>query len=100
MRGNRHMPSPLRAPQTKISEIACSRTGRWVIRRSYMVLMPQIATDYQILYSVAVRTAFGPSGLMQERIEKGERVDLFASADIGHPLKLRKQGRVTTVVMF
>jgi ABC-type molybdate transport system substrate-binding protein len=37
---------------------------------------------------------------MRERIERGERVDLFASADMGHPLKLREQGRATTVAMF
>jgi molybdate transport system substrate-binding protein len=120
------MPSPLRALQTQIPEISWSRTGRWVIRRSYMVLMllvvlsgdatgedlvlfgagslrevmTQMATDYQTRSGVTVRTAFGPSGLMRERIEKGERVDLFASADIGHPLKLREQGHVTTVAMF
>jgi ABC-type molybdate transport system substrate-binding protein len=62
--------------------------------------MTQIAADYQTAHGVTVRTEFGPSGLMRERIEKGERVDLFASADMGHPLKLRQQGRATTVAMF
>ena len=63
-------------------------------------VMTQIATDYQARHSGTVRTDFGPSGLMRERIERGERVDLFASADMGHPLKLREQGRATTVAMF
>ena len=36
---------------------------------------------------------FGPSGLLRERIEKGEHADLFASADMGHPLKLLRDGR-------
>ena len=63
-------------------------------------VMTQIATDYQTAHSVMVRTEFGPSGLMRERIEKGERVDLFASAELGHPLQLREQGRATTVAMF
>src|SRR5215510_10938064 len=63
-------------------------------------VMTQIATDYQARYGGTVRTEFGPSGLMRERIERGERVDLFASADMGHPLKLREQGRATTVAMF
>ncbi len=63
-------------------------------------VMTQIATDYQARYGGMVRTEFGPSGLMRERIERGERVDLFASADMGHPLKLRAQGRATTVAMF
>jgi ABC-type molybdate transport system substrate-binding protein len=62
--------------------------------------MTQIATDYQARQGGTVRAEFGPSGLMRERIERGERVDLFASADMGHPLKLREQGRATTVAMF
>src|SRR5215471_15330355 len=60
-------------------------------------VITQIAADYQAKYGGTVRTEFGPSGLMRERIERGERVDLFASADMGHPLKLREQGRATTV---
>ena len=63
-------------------------------------VMTQIAADYQARHGGTVRTEFGPSGLMRERIERGERVDLFASADMGHPLKLREQGRATTVAMF
>jgi len=63
-------------------------------------VMTQIAADYQARHGVLVRMEFGPSGLMRERIERGERVDLFASADMGHPLKLREQGRATTVAMF
>jgi molybdate transport system substrate-binding protein len=47
-----------------------------------------------------VKASFGPSGVLRERIEKGEPVDLFASADMGHPLKLRADGRATNVVMF
>jgi molybdenum ABC transporter molybdate-binding protein len=63
-------------------------------------VMTQIAADYQARHGATVRTEFGPSGLMRERIERGERVDLFASADMGHPLKLREQGRATTIAMF
>src|SRR5262245_30340369 len=63
-------------------------------------VMTQIAADYQARHGATVRTEFGPSGLMRERIERGERVDLFASADMGHPLRLREQGRATTVAMF
>jgi molybdate transport system substrate-binding protein len=38
--------------------------------------------------------------LLRERIEKGERADLLASADMGHPLKLLQDGRAIRVVMF
>jgi molybdate transport system substrate-binding protein len=37
---------------------------------------------------------------MRERIEKGEKADVFTSADMGHPLKLRSEGRATHVAMF
>ena len=37
---------------------------------------------------------------MRERIEKGEHVDVFASADIGHARKLVEDGRATVMLMF
>jgi molybdate transport system substrate-binding protein len=63
-------------------------------------VMTQIAADYRATRGVNVRTDFGPSGLMRERIERGEKVDVFASADIGHPQKLQRDGRATVVAMF
>lgn len=47
-----------------------------------------------------VTVAFGPSGLMRERIEKGEKVDVFTSADMGHPARLHDAGRAGPVVLF
>jgi ABC-type molybdate transport system substrate-binding protein len=43
---------------------------------------------------------FGPSGLLRERIEKGEGADVFASADMGHPQKLAAQGKSDKVELF
>src|SRR5262245_39181805 len=62
--------------------------------------LTQVARDFQTGAGVSVRTEFGPSGVMRERIEKGERVDVFASADMGHPVRLEQQGRATRVAMF
>jgi hypothetical protein len=31
--------------------------------------------------------------VLRERVEKGESADVFASADMGHPLKLLAEGR-------
>ncbi|BAI76256.1 molybdate transport system substrate-binding protein (plasmid) [Azospirillum sp. B510] len=62
--------------------------------------MTAIAADYGKATGTSVRTAFGPSGLMRDRIEAGEAVDLFTSADMGHALTLRKDGRAAAVVMF
>lgn len=40
-----------------------------------------------------VETVFGASGLLREKIEKGEPAHFFASADMGHPRVLAQSGR-------
>ena len=62
--------------------------------------MGEIEEHYKKATGTTVTAEFGPSGLLRERIEKGEHVDLFASADMGHPLKLLKDGRAIRVAMF
>jgi ABC-type molybdate transport system substrate-binding protein len=55
---------------------------------------------YKQTMGTTVIAEFGPSGLLRERIEGGEHADLFASADMGHPLRLLRDGRATRLVMF
>ncbi len=43
-----------------------------------------------------VETVTGASGLLRERIEKGEAAHVFASADTGHPKRLSEQGRTAS----
>ena len=59
-----------------------------------------IAEDFGAGHKIQIRTEFGPSGRMRERIERGEQADLFASADIGHPRTIVEQGRATVMAMF
>ena len=59
-----------------------------------------LAQRYQTATGVGVIADFGPSGVLRERIEKGGKTDLFASADMGHPLKLLADGRAVRVAMF
>lgn len=62
-----------------------------------------ISDDFGVAHKIQIRTEFGPSGRMRERIERierGEQADLFASADIGHARTLVKQGRATVMAMF
>jgi molybdate transport system substrate-binding protein len=63
-------------------------------------VLTAVAKDFTAKTGVPVRTAFGPSGLMREKIEKGDAVDLFASADMASPLKLREEGKAAGVAMF
>ena len=47
-----------------------------------------------------VNAEFGPAGLLRERIEQGEKVDLFASANTSHPLALQQHGKALSVDNF
>ena len=47
-----------------------------------------IASNYEASSGVKVKLTFGASGLLRERIEKGEAAQVFASADTNHPAKL------------
>jgi ABC-type molybdate transport system substrate-binding protein len=60
----------------------------------------QIASEFGKAHGMTIATQFGPSGRMRERIEKGEQVDLFTSADVGHAQKLVQDGRATLMVVF
>jgi ABC-type molybdate transport system substrate-binding protein len=44
--------------------------------------------------------AFGASGLLRERLEKGEASDLFASANLAHPKALADAGKAMPVRAF
>jgi|SRR5579863_809092 len=52
-----------------------------------------LAREAQSRWNLEVKPTFGGSGLLRERIEKGEKPDLFLSADLASPLKLEQQGR-------
>ena len=62
--------------------------------------MTGIAEAYAADTRRPVTTAFGFSGHMRERIEGGDAADVFASADMGHPERLLRDGRATRVVLF
>ena len=62
--------------------------------------MTEIAAQFDQRFGTTTKVTFGPSGMMRERIEKGEAVDIFTSADIGNPQKLIDEKRAGTVVLF
>lgn len=51
-----------------------------------------IAQDYKTATGVSVNLTFGASGLLRERIEKGEAAQVFFSADTEHPARLARTG--------
>src|SRR5262245_12700203 len=62
--------------------------------------MTEVAAQFSAERGIAVKTQFGASGRMRERIEAGDKVDLFTSADIGHARKLVADGRASVMAMF
>ena len=80
--------------------VAGAKGLRVLAAGSLREVIGEIGGRYKEATGTAVTAEFGPSGLLRERIEKGEHVDLFASADMGHPLRLLQEGRATRVAMF
>ena len=60
----------------------------------------EIAQAFTASGGPAVDATYGASGLLRERIEKGEPADVFASADVGNPQTLARAGRATAPVVF
>ncbi|MGF1594478.1 MAG: molybdate ABC transporter substrate-binding protein [Kiloniellaceae bacterium] len=67
---------------------------------SLKAALSDVVADYTETYGTAVETAFGPSGLLRERIEQGEAAQVFASANMRHPEILAKAGRGGPVALF
>ncbi len=67
---------------------------------SLKAALGDVASNYSAAYDTPVETAFGPSGLLRERIEKGETAHVFASANMKHPKTLESQGKGGPVALF
>jgi len=62
--------------------------------------MTDIAQAFTAAGGPEVKATFGASGLLRERIEKGEAADVFASADMGNAEALARAGRAARPVVF
>ena len=60
----------------------------------------EIARDHEARTGQKVVLTFGASGLLRERIEKGEPAQVFASADTDHPQRLAARGGWQAPVVF
>jgi molybdenum ABC transporter molybdate-binding protein len=63
-------------------------------------VMLELGAAFEKSDGIKLAPVFGASGLLRERIEQGEPVDVFASADMGHPQRLAAAGRSFPVVPF
>src|SRR5262245_28906973 len=60
----------------------------------------EISDRFSAAYPIRLWLEFGASGLLKERLERGEPGDVFASANMEHPLALAKQGKASPPVLF
>jgi molybdate transport system substrate-binding protein len=59
-----------------------------------------IAAEHEARTGQRIALTFGASGLLRERIEKGEGTQVFASADTEHPQRLAARGGWQASVVF
>ncbi|ART55636.1 molybdate ABC transporter substrate-binding protein [Acidovorax carolinensis] len=62
--------------------------------------LTEIARQHEARTGQPVALTFGASGLLRERIEKGEPAQVFASADTDHPQRLAARGGWQTPTVF
>jgi len=62
--------------------------------------LEEVAAAFERAHTGRVSLAFGPSGLLRERIEQGEHADVFASANMEHPQSLVRSGKAASAQSF
>lgn len=67
---------------------------------SLRAALTEVAKAFEAQTKIAVKPTFGASGLLRERIQKGEAAEVFASADLGNPQALAREGLAGPVVLF
>jgi molybdate transport system substrate-binding protein len=67
---------------------------------SLRAALTEVAQAFAVQSKLAVTPVFGASGLLKERIAKGEAAEVFASADLGNPRALAQAGLAGPVVLF
>ncbi len=63
-------------------------------------VLTEIARDHEARTGQKLQLTFAASGLLRERIEKGEAAQVFASADTQHPQRLATAGGWQAPVVF
>jgi molybdenum ABC transporter molybdate-binding protein len=62
--------------------------------------LDEVAAAYEKATGVKVIAKYGASGTLREEIERGTKAEVFASANMEHPLLLAKAGKSSPVALF
>jgi molybdate transport system substrate-binding protein len=82
------------------AQVQAQEPIRLVAAGSLKPAMTELAAAWTSAGGNPVSGEFGASGLLRDRIAKGERADVFASANMEHPQSLAKDGKLRPVVLF
>jgi len=83
-----------------VSSAVSAQEVRLFAAGSLRGVMNEIGAAYAQATGVKVAGEFGPSGLLRDRLAKGETADVFASANMEHPQALASAGRAGPVSLF
>ena len=86
--------APVKAPVADAAPVQVYAAGS--LREAFT----EIARDHEARTGQKLALTFGASGLLRERIEKGEPAQVFASADTDHPQRLAARGGWQAPVVF
>lgn len=62
--------------------------------------LDEVGAAFRAKSGVPVEATYGASGLLRDRLEKGEPADVFASANMEHPRSLARSGKAGPVRLF
>lgn len=77
-----------------------AQTVRLHAAGSLRAALDELADAFEQREAVKVLRVYGASGLLRERIAKGEPAQVFASANMGHPQALAQAGRAAPPLVF
>ncbi|MFE0017837.1 substrate-binding domain-containing protein [Mesorhizobium sp. NPDC059054] len=63
-------------------------------------VLPSLLGAFEASTGVVAETRLGPAGLLRERIEAGERPDIFLSASFTHPARLAERKLARPAMVF
>lgn len=78
----------------------CAEPVRVFAAGSLKAVMTEVGTAFEAARGAPMAGTFGASGLLKERLEKGEAADVFASANMEHPRALHAAGAAGPVRAF
>ena len=62
--------------------------------------LTEVSRAFEERENLRVEAKFGASGLLRDEIAKGVPAEVFASANVEHPLSLARDGKAVPVVLF